>query len=413
MQLYEFQKKAVKALLDGKKLCIATMGAGKGSISLNWAHAQGKPNVLVITTASKRDVKTAEGLNDFENEADAWFPEWRKSLSSFQVVSWQGLAKWVNANFLHLKDYAIIADEIACMKAGVSSQRGKAFLKITNQTDCWTGYTGTPGDRWIDMHAYFVATHKVKNKTEFLKRFCQMQTFRGFPEIIGYNRTDILRGWWREIADTVDTSEMTRQLPAETHKVINFPAPTGYKKCVQTRIHPTTGDFMDTTGKVTATLRQMCSSGLKMRWVSDFVENLGERAVIFYNFIEEGNLLEETIKKALPEGAKVWRVDGSHHDVPTAETCGEHDIVITQWAAGAMGLNLQFMNHWISLSPNYSYSISTQARGRIKRIGQEKHMNFWYLMCEDTIEEDVYKCLRNKSDFAEDTWLLQKPLTQK
>ena len=69
-----------------------------------------------------------------------------------------------------------------------------------------------------------------------------------------------------------------------------------------------------------------------------------------------------------------------------------------------MGLNLQFIQYWLSVSPNYSWTISTQARGRIKRIGQQKPMWFGYLECEHTIEENIYACLRNKQDFVESSW---------
>ena len=67
-------------------------------------------------------------------------------------------------------------------------------------------------------------------------------------------------------------------------------------------------------------------------------------------------------------------------------------------------MNLQFMHYWCAVSPNYSFSKSVQARGRIKRIGQKKPMFFYYLKAEGTIEDDIYECLKNKSDFSEKVW---------
>ena len=67
-------------------------------------------------------------------------------------------------------------------------------------------------------------------------------------------------------------------------------------------------------------------------------------------------------------------------------------------------MNLQFMNYWVSLSPNYSFSSSVQARGRIWRIGQTKPMFFYYLTTDKTIEADIYKTLSEKRDFSETTW---------
>jgi SNF2 family DNA or RNA helicase len=132
---------------------------------------------------------------------------------------------------------------------------------------------------------------------------------------------------------------------------------------------------------------------------------LGDRAILFYNFVKEGDILEETLKKVLPKDAKVWRIDGKTHDIPTEQTCGKRDVILVQWQAGSMGLNLQFVNCWLSVTPNYSWTISTQARGRIKRIGQKRPMFFFYFMCDNTIEQSIYDCLKNKCDFAEDAWL--------
>lgn len=399
MELYPFQRKALANLLGGKKFCIAGTGAGKTSIALHWAKAQNKPRVLVVTPASKRD------SHDWENEADAWFPSWRQSLSSFFVISWQGLSKWLDTNKSLLAEYAVIFDETHSAKAGISSQRGTAFLKIAANTSCWTGYTATPGDCWMDFYPYFCACHLIQNKTKFRIRFCDIETYKGFPEIVGYRETDTLKQWWSEIADTVDISEMLAQLPPETHKIIKFKAPKGYKEVLKTRTSRE-GEFLDTTMGLCCYLRQMCVDEKRLAYLADFIEGLGDRAVLFYNFIKEGEILEETIKKVLPKGAKVWRIDGRSHDIPTEQTCGNRDVILVQWQAGSMGLNLQFVQYWVSVSPNYSWTISTQARGRIKRIGQKgSNMFFIYFYAEHTIEESIYECLHNKKDFAEDAWL--------
>lgn len=409
MKLYKFQEDAIAKLEGDRHICRAIVGSGKGAISLYWAKKQGKPNVLVVSTASKRDVKDGEGRNDFEREADLWFPGWRQSLNSFEVISWQGLMKWwAKLPMKEVHDYAFIFDEVSLAKAGISSIRGKAFLQITNETSCWTGYTATPGDTWIDFYAYFTATNRVKNKTAFKRDFCQIQTYRGFPEIVGYNNTELLKKWWGEISCEVDTSEMLKEMPSSTHKVIEFDRPKGYKKFLDTREHPETGEFVDTIMGVCHTARQMCCTKQKLQWVEDFISGLDTRAVLFYNYIEEGNKLEEVCKKVMRKDAKLWRIDGANHDIPTDDTVGKHDIVLCQWTSGSMGLNLQFINYWVSVSPNYSYSVSEQGRGRIKRIGQERPMFFFYLRCRNSIEEDIYKALKNKSDFAADVWCEQQ-----
>lgn len=402
MQLYKFQEQAIADLQKpGKHICIALTGAGKGVIMLNWLMSTGKKKWLVVTTASKRD------SHDVENEALEWFGEKSLSSISLEVISWAGLAKWTVANWGSLDDYAFAFDELHSAKAGISSNRGASFIQIAKRTDCWTGYTATPGDRWIDFQAYFIAAGLAKNKTAFMREFCEVQTYKGYPEIVDYRETKILKAWWAHLTVCPDTAQMIAELPEERHHTVHFPTSPAYKAFKKDRLGAD-GEFVDTVMGYCHRLRQLCLTPQKLQWVSDYLNGLGTNAVFFYNYIEEGEQLEKVAKKALPKGAKIWRIDGKHHQIPTEKTIGKYDVVLAQYTSGSASLNLQFMSQWVSVSPNYSYTVSVQARGRIKRIGQKKNMEFWYLLCDDSIEDDVYRCLRGKSDFSEENWVLSE-----
>ena len=400
MQLYDFQTKAIAELSSGKKIVIMPTGSGKSAVMMRWLKEQNPNKVLIITTPSKRD------SGDFLNDADTWNGKgWRESLESFEIISWHGLAKWTNAHRDELSEWAYAFDEVAKAKAGVSSGMGKSFLKITINSSSWAGFTATPGDNWLHFYPYFTACGYVKHKTEFKRRFAIEQNYKGFPEIIGWVHEDKLKQWWEEIASTPDTSQMFKELPTETHKVIEFKKPKGYDQIRKTRVDEN-GEFIETTMGLCHKLREISFTKEKQQWISDFVEGLGTQAVIFYNYIEEGDILCDIIKKARKE-AKIWRIDGKHHDIPTAETIGKYDIVLCQWQSGSEALNLQFINYWVSVTPTYSYTTSVQARGRIKRIGQQKPMFFYYMKC-DGIESAVYDALSHKRDFSEDNWINNK-----
>ena len=402
-QLYKFQEQAIKELLGGKHIVISATGSGKGAMAVLWAQAmckrKRKNKVLVITTASK------SRTGDFEADADLWCgSSFRTSLSSFSVISWHKLKAWVKSNWGSLGDWVVIADEVAKAGAGVSSGMGKAFLQLTAKTDNWAGFTATPGDTWLKFYPYFQACGYVRDKTRFMQRYVKLQTFKGFPEIIGYYYEDELKKFWSKISTAPDTRQMMAELPSEEHKVIEFKKASTYDKTLKTMIAPD-GTLLDTTGALCAELRRQCFTKDKQQWVKDFVENLGDGAVMFYNFTKTGDLLEEIVSKALPKGARVWRIDGKHHEIPTADTIGKRDIVLCQWQSGSEALNLQFLHYWVSVELCYSYSTAVQARGRIKRIGQKNHMLYYYLQTKGTIETAVMRCLKNKSDFADDVWL--------
>lgn len=396
--LYEFQKVAIADLLGDKHLAIMGCGTGKTAVALNWMAKKvketGIKQVCIWTTASKAH------SSDWDDERQVFVPNCK--LKQFEVISWNKAAAWTKEHINELDKWVFIQDEIQRGKAGVSSGMGKAYLKVAENTDNWIGLTATPGDNWLHFYPYFQACGYVKNKTSFLRDFAIVQTFKGFPEIIGWRNENLLKKWWDAIATTPDTSQMYNELPPEIHTVVDFLKPKEYNTVRSTRM--LNGEFLDTTMGLCHALREMSFTKEKQQWIKDFVEGLGTNAVMFYNYIEEGDKLEELIKSARKE-AKVWRIDGKHHDIPTADTIGKYDIILCQWQSGSEALNLQFLNYWVSVTPTYSYMTSVQARGRIKRIGQKHNcMFFYYLKCEG-IESDVYKALKNKSDFSEEVYI--------
>lgn len=398
-ELYPFQKESVRQLLGGKHIVYATMGAGKTAITLKWAEQTlartGKNKLLVITTASKSHT------TDWQDEAKLFTT---MQPAEFEVVSWHMAKKWCNNKTTdEMSDYIVIFDELQRAKQGVSSLMGKAFLMLTKYTDTWVGATGTPGDNWLDFYPYFQATGKVRNKTHFKQQFCIEQRYP-FPMILAYKDEATLRAWWSDISYTPDTSEVMAQLPKETHQVMTFPMPKGYKKVLKTST-TLDGEFLDSNMALLHELRQMCATPDKLSALSDILESLSSTSayplVVFYNYTCEREQILNLAKKL---GRKVWRIDGEKHEIPTADTIGDTDIVLCHYLSGSEALNLQFCYHWLSYSYNYSYSTSLQARGRIKRIGQTHHMDFIYFETDGTIEQDVKKALKNKSDFSQENW---------
>ena len=402
-KLYKFQEQAVNELCAGKKICILPTGAGKTAVMFDWLRRQKKPKVVIVTTATKAK------SGDMQKEAVTWNGQkWLDSLDEFHVISWHGLKKWclerLEDRAMGFNGYAFAFDEVQKSK-GYSTGMGKFFQKITHNCPVWTGYTATPGDKWIDIMPYFVATNHTKNKTAWMKRYATVSTYKGYPEITAYmNQEELRRVWQTDIATIPDASQMFKELPPETHKVAHFKAPSDYRKIIKTRLNRD-GELIDTAMGLCHYLRQICFTKEKQEWLGDFIEGLGTNCVFFCNYIEEEDVVCEIAQKVLPKGARIWRIDGKHHEIPTAETIGKYDIVVAHYASGGEALNLQFMNYWCAVSPNYSYSSSVQARGRIKRIGQKKPMFFYYLTTDGTIESDIYKVLSDKKDFSEKVWL--------
>lgn len=395
--LYPFQADTVKALqVPNKHIVVAPCGCGKSAISLKWAETIPKQKWLVVTTPAARD------SGQWLQEATTWCPN--RDLRAITVISWAGLAKWTVSHWDEVDDYLFIFDEVARSKAGASSAQGRAFLQITKRNDDWAGFTATPGDRWIDFQAYFIAGHYIRNKTEFTREFCQVQTFKGYPEIVGYRDEATLERWWRHMTVFPDTSQLLAELPPERHFVHEFKPDPEYKRLVKTRTLKD-GTFLDTAGAFAAACRRASFGKGKQQWLSDYLHDLGEPCVIFYALTETGDKIEELAKKALPKEAQVWRVCGGRHEIPTAETIGQRDVVVCQWQAGSEALNLQFMSQWVGAEMCYAYWQAEQGRGRVQRAGQRaNHVDYHYLKSPSTIDTSIYKALKEKSEFSENVW---------
>lgn len=417
--LYHYQEAAVEQLLAGKHIITAGCGLGKTVMAMCWAEAKcretGKTKVLVVTTASKVRVHNQDGDDDFSADAKVFCsPSFYKSLSSsLSLVSWHKLRAWVDANWESLEEYVVVADEIQKIK-GYSTGMGKAFLKIAKKNPDWAGFTGTPGDSWDSYLSYFVAAKLIRNKTAFMNEFATVQTYKGYPEIVGWRNEDKLHDMWAEISYAPDASKALQELPKSTKRVFTFSLPKVYSTVLKTRMRAGSDgsnydeDFLDTSGALTSELRRVCFTKEKQQWVSDFVDGLETGAVMFYNYVATGDKLEEIISKALPKGSRVWRIDGKHHDIPTVETAGPRDVVLCQWQSGSEAINLQFYHHLVMVELPYSYSVLTQGMGRIHRIGQSHPTFFYTLLCDEGIEQDVREILKTKHDFASSNWCASK-----
>lgn len=399
-KLYKYQEECVKELLGGKHIIRADCGMGKTPVSLVWANEirkrTGKRKLVIWTTASKS--KTS----DFQDDANVFAPDLIPNLDSLEVVSWHMAKKWVNNKTpQEMSEYIFIADEVARSKSGVSSLMGRAFLLLTKCTDDWAGFTATPGDTWLDYHAYFVASGLIRNKTAFQREFCIMQR-QPFPMVLAYKNENLLKRWWADISYEPDSSSVMGQLPPYTHKIIRLPKPKGYDKVKRTST-TLDGEFLESNMALLHCLRQMCATPDKLSALSDMLESLSSLSplVVFYSYTCER---EQILELATKMKRKVWRIDGECHEIPTADTIGKDDIVLCHYLSGSEGLNLQMCNYFLSYSYNYSWSITKQAMGRIRRVGQNKPQFYYWLRCENTIEDDIAKALSKKQDFVAELW---------
>jgi SNF2 family DNA or RNA helicase len=83
---------------------------------------------------------------------------------------------------------------------------------------------------------------------------------------------------------------------------------------------------------------------------------------------------------------------------------GSKDVLITQYAAGGAGLNLQRSNTMILFEPCFSTLHLTQAMARIQRTGQTQVCRYLMLYTPGTVEEKVLESVLNGQDVVAETF---------
>lgn len=220
-----------------------------------------------------------------------------------------------------------------------------------------------------------------------------------FVKVIGYKNVAELKRNMRSHGALFKQTDEVLTLPEEVDTVISVPAPKQYHDLVRKGVVVIDGEVRvpNSSLEKLMMLRQFSSpwNPAKIDALSDLVNSTSDRLIVFYNFTEEMSQVKEIARKA---GRPFGYVNGYGVSL---EPYQEHDDSITaiQYQAGAMGLNMQKANKMVFFSPPLSYELYAQARGRIRRMGQERTCFYWRLVCDD-LENRVYRALARREDYT-------------
>lgn len=412
VELYQFQKQYLQGL-PAKYMFAADTGTGKTIMALAHydKHAYLKP-LLILAPASK--VNTG----DWERELKQYFGG--RMLPEYEIYSYEKfsrvptIAQWkktgdrgVWRDYLrrHPSGFAVIADEVHKAK-NPQSGVGKRLFGVSQPADFFVGLSATPlPNGWIDAANYYKIFGFVKNITEFKKRYCEYQTYKGFPELVRYNHEGELQNHWNRIAKPL-SKQLALDLPATTVVPITLASGPNYIKVQKERLF---GDkFLDNPSALMHALRQSIIEP-KVVWLNTFLEGVSDNVVVFYNYVEE----REQILKMCEQSHKkrvIFRQDGQAHELPSKEQWGglHRTITLAQYQSGSVGVEMTYAATTVYFSPTYSYSNYEQSIGRTNRNGQTSKMTLYLLCAPTTLEKDVWAALRNKSDFQEKQWYAEQ-----
>jgi SNF2 family DNA or RNA helicase len=196
---------------------------------------------------------------------------------------------------------------------------------------------------------------------------------------------------------TEDVITLPETIPYEI-KIKNIPQYKKFKKdrLIEIEEIELVGDTSLTTMLY---LRQLAGMYNKHKYekITELLEGTDDRIIIFYNFKYECSELIKICKKL---NKPVSIVSGDTRDLKNYES--ENDtVILVQYQAGAMGLNLQRSNKIIYFSLPLSSELFEQSKKRTHRIGQERTCLYYYLITTKSIEEDILETLKMRKDYTD------------
>ena len=222
-----------------------------------------------------------------------------------------------------------------------------------------------------------------------------LRTYR-LQKVVGYKNVEELKDKLREYGADFKLPEDCVDLPGTTYTDIRVDASADYKRFEKSLVlHKEDGEVItgDTPLVKLLRLRQLANSSAKAEALSDLMEGIADRVVIFYNFNEE----LANIEKAVGDRPKSY-INGNCVDLTAYEEC-EDAVVLVQYQAGSYGHNLQKANKIIFYSPTLSSEQYDQSERRILRIGQDRKCFYWRLITSKSVEEKIYATLAERKDY--------------
>lgn len=417
MKLFEHQQAELEATKDFNKVAYYhDMGLGKTFTGAEKMHQLGAKVNLVICQKSKVDDWVEHFKDHYAGKINVidltkkgainMFLHW---ITTIETVQFVGVINYELAfrrkELLNLKDFTLMLDE-SSMIQNENAKRSKFILKMQPKNIILLSGTPTAGKYeklWSQLHLLGWPI----SKELYWRQYVDVEYIDndGFPikVVRGYKNVDRLKSKMRQYGCRFLKTEEVFDLPDQIDNTIKIQTTKEYRKFKRTLIiEAFDREFVgDTTLTKMLYERMLCGSynDAKLDAFRDILQSTNDRLIVFYNFDEELQALEDiVIDGDLRRPFSI--VNGKIKNLYAYEV-DKTSVTFIQYQAGAMGLNLQKANKIIYFTPPLSSELFEQSKKRTHRIGQDKSCLYYYLVCKNSIEEKIYATLAMRKDYTD------------
>jgi len=151
--------------------------------------------------------------------------------------------------------------------------------------------------------------------------------------------------------------------------------------------------------------RRMDEPSAKLDELADRIEEMvdeGHKALVFSQFTSMLAIVRRRLETA---GVTYEYLDGQTRDrkrrVDRFQEDPDCPVFLISLKAGGLGLNLTAADYVFILDPWWNPAVEQQAIDRAHRIGQERHVFAYRLICQDTIEQRIAELQERKNELVE------------
>jgi len=383
----------------------ASMGLGKTFIASEKHRQFGNPKALVVCQKSKIDDWVEHFQTYYQWPVIAYDKQDISALPSHCILVINYDRVWRRPELLKLTDYTLICDESSYL-TNDQAKRTKFIFRL--KPNNLILLSGTPtGGKYEQLWTQANLLGWKISKQLFWKHYIVTELHEDpsgykIPIIVGYKNVDRLKAKLRQYGAVFMTAEEAGiQLPDKIDTVVKVKNTKEYARFKRYRIIDINGQTLvgDTTLKRLLYLRQL--AGLynpnKAERLKELLESTSDRVLVFYNFREEFNIIKSICQQL--EKPLSW-INGDSRNLASYKEKSD-SVTAIQYQSGALGENLQLANKAIYFSPPLDSILFEQSLARIRRIGQSRTCFYWYLVTQNSIEEQIYDTLKQRKDFTD------------
>lgn len=402
IKLYPHQERALKETKEFNRVgYFLDMGLGKtfvGSEKLKELHANTN---LVICQKSKLD-DWKEHFEKYYSEYNTFIYSKTREIPPKSVIIINYDLVWRRPELMGLENFTLMLDESSCIK-NPTSKRTKFILRLKAENVILL--SGTPcGGKYEEFHTQCKLLGWNISKKLYWQQYIKFinMDIGGFkiPKVIGYKNVDRLKKKLHDHGSIFMKTEEVFDLPDQVEILITVDSTKEYKKFKKDRL--ITIESIELVGDTSLTkmlyLRQLASqyNSNKLSALKDLLESTNDRLIIFYNFTEEMKQMKELCERL---DKPISIVNGQTKGLENYKS-KDNTVVLVQYQAGAMGLNLQKSNKIIYYSLPLASELFEQSKKRTHRIGQTRTCMYWYLITKCSIEEQIFETLKERRDYT-------------